>query len=83
MTIRLKIGIGTVLAAVALGACGGGGSTYGGGSGGGGVVVTKPEDRFGTGFGALFRAAANSDPSEPAAGFIIPVDVTTDPLSVD
>ena len=82
MTIKLKIGVFTGLAALALGACGGGGGNYGVG-GGGGAVVAKPEDRFGTGFGALFRAPANSDPSEPAAGFIISVDVTSDPLSVD
>ena len=86
MTIRLKIGACIALAAFALGACGGGGGSYGGGGGGGGggvAIPPKPEDRFGVGFGAIFRAQANTDPAEPAANFIIPLDLTTDPLPID
>lgn len=82
MTIRSKIGACIATAAFLLGACGGGGGSYGGG-GGGVVVPPKPEDRFGAGFGAIFRAQANTDPAEPAANFIIPLDLTTDPLSID
>lgn len=84
MTIRLKIGVCTALAAFALSACGGGGSY-----GDGGVIVIPPpppansEDRFGTGFGAIFRAPANSDSAEPAANFIIPLDLTTDSLPIN
>lgn len=60
-------------------------SACGGGSGGGSVNVGQLpsgqplEDSFGAGFGQAFRAAANSDPRDPAAADIVPVDLTKDP----
>jgi hypothetical protein len=61
-----------------------------GGSGGGGDVVVAPppppsaslEDIFGTGFGSIFRASANSDPREPSTADVNAVSFTTDPIAV-
>lgn len=56
----------------------------GGGGGGGGLPQPPPaapiEDNFGAGFGAAFRANPNSEPRDPMAADIIPVDVTKDPV---
>ncbi|MBC7768927.1 MAG: hypothetical protein H7124_09075 [Phycisphaerales bacterium] len=58
-----------------------------GGSGGGGGLPPPPpaaplEDTFGAGFGATFRADPNSNPRDPAAGDIVPVDPTKDATGV-
>lgn len=58
--------------AVAASACGGGG-------GGGGLPQQQRlEDTFGAGFGQAFRANPNSDPRDPAAGDVVPADLTRD-----
>lgn len=62
----------------------------GGGGGGGGTPPTPPappapariEDGFGPQFGAAFRADANSNPRDPAAGDLVPVSFTTDPVNI-
>jgi hypothetical protein len=68
-----------------LAACGGGGGSDGG------TTVTPPpapptpvrlEDQFGAQFGAMFRAAANTDPRDPAPGDLIPISFTTDPVNI-
>jgi hypothetical protein len=87
MTMKLKIGAGAGLAALVLGACGGGGGSYGGAppggppGGGGSCSSSALENLFGCGFGALFRASANSDPAEPDATGIIALDLTKDPTA--
>lgn len=40
------------------------------------------EDQFGAGFGSAFRANPNSDASDPAAGDIIPVSLTAEPVTL-
>jgi hypothetical protein len=40
------------------------------------------EDNFGPGFGALFRANANTDPVDPTTTTAIAVSVTADPVPV-
>ena len=74
---------GLVLAASALAACGGnkGGDTA--------VappvtVVTPPpqENAFGANFAAAFRASPTAEPIVPADGDIIPLSLTTDPITV-
>jgi hypothetical protein len=64
--------------AAGLTACGGGG-----GYGGGGMPpAQRLEDMFGQGFGQTFRADPNSDPRNPAAGDIIPLDPARDATPV-
>jgi hypothetical protein len=82
---KLKLGLLTGAATLALTACGGGGN----GNGVGGilnppVVVVSQEDQVGagSGFGALFRASANSDPAEPNANSVPALDLTKDPVAV-
>lgn len=67
------------VAASGLAACGGGG--------GGQTIITPPpppklEDGFGSGFGALYRAAPNSEPAKPQAGDIKAVDPTATPVAL-
>lgn len=64
--------------AVALTACGGGGGV---------VAVPVPpapklEAAFGAGFATAFQQGANTDPREPAAGDVVAVSLTTDPVPV-
>lgn len=80
MTITLKIGLCAGVSALALGGCGGGDDNYGGGGGGG--VVVRLEDKIGTEFGTLFRAAADSDPANPSDSAAGVVDPAKDPLEV-
>lgn len=67
-----------LLLAAGLAACGGGG----------GVHVTPPppfsrlEDMFGAAFGAAFRVVATSEPVAVAAGDIIPLSLTTEPIAL-
>lgn len=66
------------VAASGLTACGGGG---------GQAIITPPpppklEDGFGSGFGALFRAAPNSEPGKPQASDIKAVDPTATPVAL-
>lgn len=70
--------------AAGLSACGGGGNDDS-------VTVTPPpppppaaplEDQFGAQFGAIFRTPANSDPTDPAPGDLIPISFTTDPVNI-
>ncbi|WP_419254651.1 hypothetical protein ACN2C6_04215 [Caulobacter sp. ErkDOM-YI] len=66
------------VAASGLTACGGGG---------GSTIITPPpppklEDGFGSGFGALFRAAPNSEPGKPQASDIKAVDPTATPVAL-
>ena len=73
--------------ATGLSACGGGGG------GSDPIVVTPPsptpppatarlEDMFGVIFGTLFRIAANTDPTDPAAGAVIATSLTAEPVPV-
>ena len=77
MRSLIKVSVLSVVA-VALAACGGGG---------GNVKVPVPpaaklEDSFGAGFAAAFQKGANTDPREPAAGDVVAVSLTTDPVPV-
>jgi len=80
--MKLKLALLTGAATLAPAACGGGGNGYGGGYTP--PVVVKLEDQVGgnSGFGALFRASANSDPAEPNANSVPPLSLTTDPVAV-
>lgn len=79
MKSLLKLSI-LALAGLSLAACGSGG----GGVRGPGPVppVAKLEDSFGAGFATTFQKAANSDPREPAAGDVIAVSLTSDPVPI-
>jgi hypothetical protein len=73
-----------VVFALLLAACGGGG---GGGSDQPGnqpptVVTTAQEDKFGSGFGAAFRAPPNSEPFNVSDGDLVPVSLTTEPIDI-
>lgn len=51
------------------------------------VVVPPPpapkvEDQFGTNFGIAYRADPNTDAKDPMAGDIIPLSLTTDPVTL-
>lgn len=80
MKTNLKLALIGTASVFALSACDGGGSSY-----------TPPppppgptalEDNFGTAFGALFRAGANTDPADPTANSVIAVSLITDPVPV-
>jgi len=79
---KLKLGLLTGAATLALTACGGGGSGYGGGVYIPPVVVTLEDQVGGPAFGALFRANADSDPKEPNANSVPALDLTKDPVAV-
>ena len=74
---------GAIVAALAVAASG---LTACGGSGGYTVITPPPppklEDGFGSGFGALFRAAPNSEPGKPQASDIKAVDPTATPVAL-
>lgn len=63
-------------AALALAGCGGGGSSS---STPAPVTALKLEDTFGTQFGVDYRTDPNTQPAKPAAGDIIPLDLTAPP----
>lgn len=42
----------------------------------------RVEDQFGTNFGIAFRAEPNTDAKDPMAGDIIPLSLTTDPVTL-
>lgn len=50
------------------------------------VVVAPPaprlEDGFGANFGTAFRASPNTDATDPAAGDLIPLDLTKDAVTI-
>ena len=69
------------VSAAALAACGGGGIKVKPGGPGAGPAA-KLEDSFGAGFAAAFQQGPNTDPREPAAGDVIAVSATTDPVPV-
>jgi hypothetical protein len=73
-----------VLAGLALAACGGGGG--GGGNSGPGpmppTMAIRQEDNFGLGFGAIFRANPNSEPTRPAPTDIMAQDLSAEPRPV-
>ena len=51
------------------------------------IVVPPPpapkiEDQFGTNFGIAYRADPNTDAKDPMAGDIIPLSLTTDPVTL-
>ena len=77
MTRTLKLALFASMSALTLGACGGGNDGSPSPAG-----PTALEDNFGTGFGALFRASANTDPADPTATSVIAVSLTTDPVPV-
>ncbi|MDZ4760820.1 MAG: hypothetical protein SGJ21_07095 [Alphaproteobacteria bacterium] len=84
MNHRLKLAAGAIASSLLLGACDGGGNSFTppppppGGSG-----PQALEDRFGAGFGILFRALPFSDPpGEPMASTVVSVDVTADAIPV-
>lgn len=70
-----------VLLGVSLSACFGGG-----GGGNGNVTVTPPvaaakfEDQFGGKFATAYRGGANTEPADVAAGDVIPVSATAEPV---
>jgi len=74
---------GAIIAALAVAASG---LTACGGSGGYTIITPPPapklEDGFGSGFGALFRAAPNSEPGKPQASDIKAVDPTATPVAL-
>jgi len=45
-------------------------------------VAAKLEDGFGTGFGMAFRMDANIDAKDPVAGDLIPLSLTTEPVTI-
>ncbi len=47
------------------------------------VAVTRQEDVFGTVFGNLFRAAANSEPAPVSDGDLVAISFTTEPVPVN
>ncbi len=49
----------------------------------GAVVVTRQEDTFGTAFGNLFRANANSEPASVSDGDLVAVSFTTEPATIN
>ena len=68
--------------ALSVAGCGGGGGSSS--SGGSPVVVATPqEDKFGTMFGIDFRAVANSEPANVSDGDIVPVSLTTEPITIN
>lgn len=79
---RLWLSGALLVAAAGLSACGNGG----GGSGSDTTVVTPPtgpaplSDRFGPGFGGIFRVNANSDPRPVTAADLDPVNPAAEPL---
>lgn len=82
---KLKLLIGASL--LALAGCGGGGDDSGGGLFPTPPVVIIPgqgtlENMFGTGFGALFRAEANSDPADPKDSDVIALTLLVDAVPV-
>lgn len=85
MNSRMKLMLLVGTSAVVLAACGGGGD----------FKVTSPpvvvipvpgqgtlENMFGAGFGALFRAGANTDPAEPKDLDVIGLTLTEDAVPV-
>lgn len=74
--------IAVALAGTALASCGGGGNDAPPPP----VVVTPPaakiEDGFGANFGIAYRADPNTDAKDPVGGDIIPLDLTTDPVTI-
>ena len=74
---------GAIVAALAVAASG---LAACGGSGGYTVITPPPppklEDGFGSGFGALFRAAPNSEAVRPQASDIKAVDPTAAPVAL-
>ncbi len=77
---RLWLSGALLLSAVALSACGGGGSDSGA------AVVTPPTmptalaDRFGSGFGGVFRVTDTSEPRAVTAADLDPVNPAAEPL---
>jgi len=49
----------------------------------GAVVTTRQEDTFGTVFGNLFRANANSEPVPVNDGDLVAVSFTTEPATIN
>ena len=47
------------------------------------VVTTRQEDTFGTAFGNLFRANANSEPAPVNDGDLVAVSFTTEPATIN
>lgn len=72
----------TLLASIALTACGG--SNNASAPAAPPVVVVPPpqENAFGANFGTAFRAADTAAPITPASGDIIPLSLTTEPASI-
>lgn len=83
MTISKRLLLVAGLAAVALAGCSGGG-----GMGDMTMTIQPPmapprlEDQFGAGFGAAFRQDRNGEPSEPTAGAVEPLSLTSDPREI-
>lgn len=46
------------------------------------VPAAKLEDQFGTNFGIAYRNNPNTDATDPASGDIIPLSLTTDPVTI-
>ena len=80
MTTSKKILLVSAFAALALAGCGGGG---------GKAMAPQPppaavriEDQFGAGFGTAFRQDRNVESTEPAAGDLEPLSLTTEPREI-
>lgn len=79
MKRKLLTSLGILILGASVSACGGGG--------GGGQMTTNPpgasakfEDQFGGKFATAYQAGANTEPADVAAGDVLPVSVTAEPV---
>lgn len=78
MKRKLLISLGILTLGASLSACGGGGGSK--------MTTTPPpaaakfEDQFGTKFATDFRAGPNTEPADVAAGDVIAVNPTAEPV---
>lgn len=74
-----KIAGGGVFAGIVLAACGGGSSPST-------IAIPPPnqtlQSMFGAGFAASFNRGRFDEPTDPASGDVIAIDLTTDPMDV-
>lgn len=68
--------------ALSVSGCGGGGGSSSSTTTPPVVVSTPQEDKFGTMFGIDFRATADSEPANVSDSDIVPVSLTTEPITI-